>query len=314
MTVPAILLTLIMTSTLPAQMAIARSQGLAQRKSPPKLSTPSTTLPKVVIEQLRQDVRQYEPYAPRDDFKIVKVQPRGLNSCLNLPRFQEVCSPKTTQGWRVQFTFNRKTWIYHTSRDRGSRLNIAETIGKPAQTAIAQARQDAAARSQTSAQHWQVLETKPIAWSLCSGGPEGPTQPIRGAMCVGSPVLGWRLKLKHEGQTWVYYGVRAEQGQQTDFGLDDTQSVSPKLVQQVIQATQRESPRPHQGFRLFEAQQITWPDSCLGTTRTKPACQPIAVPGWRIAVMGADSMLWQFHTGLDGDVRFQQSGSWLPPP
>jgi hypothetical protein len=295
----------------PQSITGSTAKSLAQGQPAAK----TAALPKVVIEQLRQDVRQYEPNALKDNFKITNVQSRRFNSCLNLPKWQEVCSAKaSTQGWRVQFTFNSKTWIYHTSRDRGSRLNLVETLGKPPQPAIAKAAQDAANRSQTSAKDWQVVETKPLSWPLCSGSPEGPTQPIRGAMCVGPAVLGWRLKLKNRGQTWVYYAPRYDQVQQIEFTLDDTQSVPSALLQQVIQAAQRESQDPKQSFRLFEAKQLTWKDSCLGITHTKPACKMTPVPGWSISVMSSQSMLWNFHTGLERDVRFNSSGRWMPPP
>ena len=52
---------------------------------------------------------------------------------------------------------------------------------------------------------------------------------------------------------------------------------------------------------LVSAEQVDWPDACLGIEQPNVMCAQVITPGYRV-VLSANGLEYTFHTNLTGDV------------
>ncbi|MBW4677890.1 MAG: hypothetical protein KME52_29010 [Desmonostoc geniculatum HA4340-LM1] len=188
-------------------------------------------------------------------------------------------------------------------------LDLVSSAGNLSKKTIEEILSDAAKRSQTHRAAWKVDKVQAVKWG--SYGGDGPSMPIQGAVPVMHNVFGWKVQVSYRGQIWVYYATN------NGFQFDAPKSVPRYLVNEAIKAASVQTGKSPNSFNLHWADQMTWDDTCLGITINKPACEKIPVPGWKIDVMGQDetsSILFNFHSRLDRDVRFNGSNPWFYPP
>ncbi|AFZ03667.1 hypothetical protein [Calothrix sp. PCC 6303] len=254
-------------------------------------------------------------------FKVTSVEPRVWKSnCLELSTTGKRCNSTKTLGWLITLKNDKpgfmepSQWVYRSDLDgKILELDLVASVGNLPKKTTIDILSDAAKRSQTQRNAWKVDQIQALQWSSYRGG-DGPSQPIQGAAPVMINAFGWKVQVSSLGQKWVYYVTR------NGFDLDAFKSIPPTLIDAAIKAAVAQTGKSPNTFNVHWVDQVTWDDTCLGITINKPACAKTPVPGWRINVMGliqqggASSVLFTFHSRLDGDVRFNGSNPWLPPP
>ncbi|BAZ40741.1 hypothetical protein NIES4101_67020 [Calothrix sp. NIES-4101] len=273
------------------------------------------------LQSLPNDVRQKaisnvtllsEP--PVGTIKVVSVEPQvWKNNCLELAKTDRRCHSTKTPGWLIKLKSDRSNgkepsqWVYRSDLDgKIVELDLLASVGNLSQKLNADILSDVAKRSQTQRSAWKVDQVQTLQWSNYGG--DGPSRPIQGAVPVRDNVFGWKVLVSSLKQQWVYYATK------NGFEFDAPKSVPSYLVEEAIKAASVQTGKPKSNFRLHWAELVTWDDTCLGVTITKPACEKTPVLGWRISLMESNSTLFTFHSRLDGDVRFAGSSPWLPPP
>jgi hypothetical protein len=279
------------------------------------------------LESLPQSVRKKaisnanqlsEP--PVDTIKVITVEPRvWKNNCLGLPKTTQRCNAIQNPGWLIKLKNDRPNpkeplqWVYRSDLEgKILEFDLAASVGNISQKTIADILSNAAKLSGIERSAWKVDKVQNLQWSSYDG--DGPSRPIQGAAPVKDNVFGWKVLVSSPKQQWIYYVTR------NFVEFDAPQSVPSYLVEEATKIAAAQTGKPVGSYRLHWAQQLTWNDTCLGVTINKPACQKISVPGWSIQLMGPGetdtsmSMIFNFHSRLDRDVRFNGSNPWLPPP
>lgn len=104
-------------SSVVAAIAVAAPSNLSKQKENLTTQQPSNCtaqLPRALADAVRQDVAQ------RENIPISKLQVTALSQetwsdgCLGLAQPDEFCTQALVEGWRVQVTDDRSTWIYRT--------------------------------------------------------------------------------------------------------------------------------------------------------------------------------------------------------
>jgi hypothetical protein len=253
--------------------------------------------------------------------KVTSVEPRvWKNNCLELSQTGKRCNSTKTLGWLITLKNDKpgfrepSQWVYRSDLDgKILELDLVASVGNLPKKTTIDVLSDAAKRSQIPRPAWKVDTVQALQWTSYGGG-DSPSRPIQGAPPVMENVFGWKVQVSSPWQKWVYYVTT------NGFELDAFKSVPRSLVDQAIKAAALQTGKSPNTFNFHWVDQITWDDTCLGVTINKPACQKTPVPGWKINLMGlmqqgdASSVLFTFHSRLDGDVRFNGSSPWLPPP
>ncbi|RUT01901.1 hypothetical protein DSM106972_065240 [Dulcicalothrix desertica PCC 7102] len=279
------------------------------------------------LESLPQSVRKKaisnatqlsEP--PIDTIKIISVEPRvWKNNCLELPKTAQRCNSIQTPGWLIKLKNNKPhpkeplEWVYRSDLDgKILEFDLIASVGNISQKTIADILLNAAKLSQIERSAWKVDKVQTLQWS--SYGGNGRSRPIQGMAPVKDNVFGWKMLVSSPKQQWVYYVTR------NWVEFDSPQSVPSYLVEEATKMAAAQTGKPAANYRLHWVQHVTWGDTCLGISINKPACQKTSVPGWSIQVIGPGEtdtsmfMIFNFHSRLDRDVRFNGSNPWLPPP
>lgn len=174
---------------------------------------------------------------------------------------------------------------------------------------------------------FQVESIRPVTWSGCNGG-TGPTQPIMGT-CSTATLGGWQMivtgGLKQSPFRLVYYIPDIDYAQSPDpvvLSPDGMQSLPADVSTRILETAAQEIGVPTTELRLHWVES-QWFDGCLNTAPQQVSCHNAIRPGWRIEILGAQSVpgspwampLWIYHTNLTGtELHLLQRGQWAPPP
>jgi len=181
---------------------------------------------------------------------------------------------------------------------------------------------------------FQVEAIRSVTWNACRGG-TGPTQPIRGN-CPDITVAGWQMiivgGLKQAPFRLVYYIPEPDSSGLDHLGLADQDVVMPgpdamqslpaEVRTRILEAAAEDTGLPTTTLQLHGVEARWW-DACLNTAPQRVSCHNGIRPGWRIEILGVQSVpaqpwatpLWIYHANLTGtEVHLVHQGQWSPPP
>lgn len=122
-------------------------------------------------------------------------------------------------------------------------------------------------------------------------------------VCLMLMVQGWRIELTNGQQNWV---VR------TDLFADvirpeslNPNQLTPQAANRLLRAVARDAKVPFSTLKIIEAQQQIW-NGCMGIYVPNQMCTMIAMPGYRVIVMG-QRQSWIYHVNQDASIAVQNS-------
>lgn len=259
------------------------------------------------IQQIQLSLQNQQP---SKKITVTSVEPRvWKNDCLDLKNPFQKCRNLKTPGWLIRIKNHNQDWrepeqwIFRSDLNgKKVEFDVSTSLGKLPDKIINDILNDAAKRSQINRSQWKLHRVE-IGYY--------PSRPIQGAAPQRENTYGWQVSVTAPGQKWVYYTT----SKITNF--DAPQSIPDYLKKQAIAMAAKQSGLPTNTFRFHWGEYVMWNDTCLGITINKPACEQKAVPGWQIQIMGINnqgSTLYNFHSRLDTDIRFNGSHPWFPPP
>lgn len=167
---------------------------------------------------------------------------------------------------------------------------------RPATTRLPQrvarlVRQDLAQRFNLALRDLKVVRYSRETWPDSCLGLAAPNQ-----RCAMATVEGWRIELTDGQKNWVYRtDLRA---QVIKLETEDSATLPPQVVDQLFETIAREANVPANTLKVIESQPRTW-DGCMGIFEPGRMCTRIAIPGYRVIVMG-DRQSWVYHVNQDG--------------
>jgi hypothetical protein len=207
-------------------------------------------------------------------------------------------SPTTTMA----STVNQRAMNAQVQQSRLGNAQIPQRVVRRVQRDLAQ-------RFQVPRRDLSVVNFSRETWSDSCLGLAAPNE-----RCATATVEGWRIELTNGQQNWVYRtDLRAEV---IKLETEDTASLPPQLVDRLFETIARDAKVPANTLRVVESQPRTW-DGCMGIFAPGQMCQMIALPGYRVIVMG-DRQSWVYHLNQDGSLIVQNatasgSGSQITP-
>jgi hypothetical protein len=88
---------------------------------------------------------------------------------------------------------------------------------------------------------------------------------------------------------------------------EDTASLPAPLVDRLFETIARQANVPANTLRVIESQPRTW-DGCMGIFAPGQMCTMIALPGYRVIVMG-DRQSWVYHVSQDAMIVLNPTAS-----
>jgi hypothetical protein len=119
------------------------------------------------------------------------------------------------------------------------------------------------------------------------------------ALCAAVVTPGYRIVLEADGTQYVYHtdadGTTALAAKTDGLGVDDA------LQRAAREALARALGIEFTSIVVVSAEQVEWPDSCLGVARPGLACLEVITPGVSLTLK-ANGMSYDYHTNADGGV------------
>lgn len=233
-----------------------------------------------------------------------------------------VCDLQSKRSWRLQ-----KAWsiglisiallgaasqiaaVASTSPNRllTTQLNQSQpsTTRLPQRVAL-RVRRDLAQRFDLTQRDLRVVSSSRETWSDSCLGLAAPNE-----RCAMATVEGWRIEITNGQQNWIYRtDLRA---QVIKLETEDPAELPPQVVDRLFETIARQANVPANSLKVVESQPRTW-DGCMGIFEPGQFCTKIAIPGYRVIVMG-DRQSWVYHVNQDGSQIVQNttaSGSGIP--
>lgn len=156
--------------------------------------------PKRLENTIRRDLSR-RVGVPPGQLRVIQAQPQDWpDSCLGLAQSGEFCGQMIVQGWRVQLTDGRRTWIYRTDT-RGQVLRLetrTTTSGNLPQSVASAVLREISSRFNVSSR-LQIIRAEQRTWNNGCLGLEN-----RGVFCTQAQVPGWLVTVEGRQQVWVY--------------------------------------------------------------------------------------------------------------
>jgi hypothetical protein len=155
----------------------------------------------------------------------------------------------------------------------------------------AKVKRDLAQRLNLPERQFQIIRSSRETWSDSCLGLAAPNE-----RCAAATVEGWRIELTNGQQTWAYRtDLRA---QVIKVETRDAAELPPQVIDLLFEAIARQEKVPANTLKVIESQPKTW-DGCMGIFVPGRMCTRIAIPGYRVIVMG-DRRSWVYHVSQDG--------------
>lgn len=139
----------------------------------------------------------------------------------------------------------------------------------------------------------------------------GLAQP--GQLCTQALVEGWRVTAQANNQTWIYRTDATGTTLRREGNTTPSDNQLPQGIRdRVFQAISEEF-NASGSLVVAAAERRTW-NGCLGISEPDVMCTAIAIAGWRVTVVDANTLpeerIWVYHTNEDGtQVRFNPTES-----
>ena len=258
-------------------------------------------LPQWLADTVRWDLAIEVKTSPGRLFVTDASRQTWPNSCLGLPRPQELCNDVLVPGWRILFSDGDKSWTYRADmqgriRRLESQLN-STTLPNSVRSAVLK---DAFERSQQPATTLRITSARKQTWpDSCLGLNDG--------VCAQVLVPGWEVTvaLANLRQRWIYRTNRDGSQVRLVRGSDRPGEPSRLLINAVFRDLSARTNIPTSDLQLVSYTRKFWDDNCLELRQPRQVCDRLSVDGWRL-VVSDDNYQWFYRTNLDGRlIRFE---------
>lgn len=246
---------------------------------------------------------------------ISSQQQTWPDGCLGIDDGTSLCTRALVPGWEVSVRIpNQNTpWVFRSNQD-GSVIRLVGQNGQngqngqtgtPSRQVIDTVFRDISRRMNIPQNQLRLVGSTRQTWPNTCLGLEEP-----GEFCGQAFVEGWEVTVTNNRDTWVY---RTDLGGRSIRLQDDNATGGTELPGTVLNAVYRDVSNrtrlPVGNFRVTEATQQTWSDSCLGLGGPNESCLFAQVPGWRVVVSEGRNN-WVYRTDNTGrSVRLESDGS-----
>jgi hypothetical protein len=87
----------------------------------------------------------------------------------------------------------------------------------------------------------------------------------------------------------------------------ETKELPPNIQSAVLSDASQRTKQPVATFRIIEAEEHTWSDSCLGLSEPDQFCAQMLTPGWQVIVTDGKKE-WVYRTNTSGNlVKLEES-------
>ncbi|MEA5583435.1 hypothetical protein VB620_19085 [Nodularia harveyana UHCC-0300] len=257
-----------------------------------------------------------------DKISIIAAQlTKGFPTC----SINGTCDIQPILGWRILVKGREKPFFLGMN---GQDLNYGNlSLFLPSETEKMprnlgkKVLEDVVSRHDKLTSNLEVESIKFITWNLCNGG--GPTRPEMGN-CPNIDISGWQMIVMSGDNRYVYYIPQAATLDPNFDALPDgMQSLSNSLVTTI----RKEAAKWVKVSENMTGLHSTTPkffDGCLNIDNQNLSCRQSIQAGWEVTVFGGNvpsgSPSWanassSYNVNLAGnDIRFIQSGVWIPVP
>jgi len=263
-----------------------------------EMGTPSRNVVDAVFRDISRRMR-----IPQNRLSLANaVRQNWPDSCLGLAQSGEVCGRVLVDGWQLEITDGRDTWVYRTDLEgRNIRLeedNVAG--GQPSNAVLSQVYRDLSNRTRIPVSNFRVTEATQQTWSDGCFGLGGPAE-----SCLFAQVPGWRVVVTDGRSSWAYRTDLEGRAIRLETDTASNNQPSNTLLNQVYRDLSQRTGTSTNNFRVVESTRQTWPDGCLGLYISREACSQGQVPGWRLVVSdGRNNRI--YRTDLEGrNIRFE---------
>lgn len=262
-------------------------------------STVSTNLPNSIATAVLQEASQMSGL-PVTSLRVVDAQRSNVSYrpefCMGgAPPPPGMCDLRQIPGWQVTVENPyQQRWIFAID-DTAAIVNSEDGqystnfLPLPISSAV---REALSAKTGISQSQLNILQARRGQWpDSCLGLARTDES------CRNEVVEGWRIVLYSGEKSWVFRaGIDPDR---LNIRLEDfeaaTKSLPGAIANAVLQNVSSRSNYPVTALRIVQAQQQTWPNSCLGFTNG--TCTQAEVPGWRITVAAGEDRYWIYRTG-----------------
>ncbi|MBD2357126.1 hypothetical protein H6G41_21295 [Tolypothrix sp. FACHB-123] len=165
----------------------------------------SSTIPSNVSLNIRQDMAK-RLNLKLGDVRIVKIETKTFDSCLNLPVANEKCQEIAFRGWAVRVIGGKQRWLYHAVSPKNLRNNFRvnglESLPKDVRQKVIS---NATLLSEPAVGKIRITSVEPKEWkNNCLDLPKIYER------CNSTKTPGWLITLKSdkpsskEPRQWVY--------------------------------------------------------------------------------------------------------------
>lgn len=143
-------------------------------------------------------------------------------------------------------------------------------------------------------------QKEPVSWpDACLGLARA------GEVCAQSLTPGYRYTFHVGSQTYIFRtNLAGDNIRQEPQAQSPTGQAAPGAVQKAIQVLAQQLGISQDQIKLVQAEEVEWPDSCLGVRRPGIMCAQMVTPGYRIT-LEAGGKTYEYHTDLTGKTAIQ---------
>ncbi len=257
-----------------------------------------------------------------NNISIIAAQlSKGLPAC----PINATCKVQPILGWRILVKGREKPFFLGLD---GQDLNYGNlSLYLPQETAEMprnigeKVLEDFVSRHDNLNSNLRVESIKAIKWNLCSSG--GPTRPEMGN-CPNVEIGGWQMIVISGANRYVYYIDQTEVSNPHIFPQPDAMQSLPNSLVTAIKKDAAKRAKVSENMIGLHWASPKFFDGCLDIDNQKLHCRQSISAGWEVRAAGGNvpsgnpswaSATWSYNVNLAGnDIRFLQSGVWLPVP
>lgn len=232
------------------------------------------------------------------------------DSCLGLPKQDEVCAEMIVNGYKTVMEHGGKTYEAHTNHD-GSQIRFVEDDSKSpggfpstsAEPVVKIVKAALASQLGISETELVLVSAEDVDWPDSCLGVQRPEESCLAAITPGYKVVFETDDIQYQVNTNADGSVyrildRSVEDQPQPSVADEAQ-----VVDMVKQLLAQQLGVPAEKIILLEAEAVDWPNGCLGIETPGRMCVQVITPGFRI-LLEYDGKTYAFHTDRAGGAIF----------
>ncbi|WP_414550316.1 hypothetical protein [Anabaena sp. CCY 0017] len=259
-----------------------------------------------------------------NNISIVAAQlSKGLPAC----PINANCKVQSILGWRILVKGREKPFFLGLDSQDLNYGNLSLFL--PSETAEMprnigeKVLEDVVSRHDNLNSNLRVESIKAITWNWCQGAETAPTRPEMG-ICQDIEQAAWQMIVIMDANRYVYYIPKNAISDPNFSPIPDGMQSLPSSLVTAIKKEAAKRAKVSENMTGLHSTTPKFFDGCLNIDNQNLSCRQSIQAGWGVNVFGGNvpsgnpswaSATQSYNVNLAGnDIRFLQSGVWVPVP